>query len=80
MLIILIIKFELRGPWPPGRTCTSTTVYFNDKTKISKENFRVDYDLLLKYCTRQCTLLSLPGQNQLLNLTPKCQIFRGVWT
>ena len=34
---------------------------FYDKTKISKENLRVDYYLLLKCCKRQCTLLSLPG-------------------
>ena len=29
------IEFELRGPGPPGRTCTSTTGYFYEKTKIS---------------------------------------------
>ena len=47
MLIILSIEFDLRGPGPPGRICTLTTVYFNDKTKISRENLRVDYYLLL---------------------------------
>ena len=35
MFIKQIIKFELRGPWPPARTCTPTTGYFYDKTKIS---------------------------------------------
>ena len=74
MLIILIIEFELRGPGPPGRTWTATTVYFYDKTKISKKNLRVDYYLLLRYCTRQCTLLSLPMPNHLLNLTPNYNI------
>ena len=74
MLIILIIEFELREPGFPGRTCTPTTVYFHDKTKISKEDLQVDYYLLLKCCTRQCTLLSQPGLNHLLNLTSKCKI------
>ena len=36
MLIEQIIEFELRGPGHPDRTCTSTTGYFHDKTKISK--------------------------------------------
>ena len=53
MVIEQSIEIELRGPGPPGRTCTSITGYFYDKTKISKENFRVDYYLLLKYCKRQ---------------------------
>ena len=47
MLIQQIIEFELKGPGLSGRTCTSITAYFHDKTKISKENFRVDYYLLL---------------------------------
>ena len=37
MLIEQILEFELRGPGPPGRSCTLTTAYFHDKTKISKE-------------------------------------------
>ena len=60
MLVILIIEFELRGPGPPGRKCTPTgyaptTGYFYDTTKIAKENLRVNYYILLKYCSRQCT-------------------------
>ena len=51
-------EFDLRGPGRPGRTCTPTTGYFYDKTKLFKENLRVDYYLLLKCCTSQCTLLS----------------------
>ena len=35
MLTEQIIEFELRGPGPPCRTCTPTTGYFRDKTKIS---------------------------------------------
>ena len=57
MLIEQIIKFEWRGPGPPGRTYIPITAYFHDITKISKKNLRVDYCLLLKYCRRQCALL-----------------------
>ena len=49
MLIEQVIKFEWRGLGPFDRNCTLTTGYFHVKTKISKENFRVDYYLLLKY-------------------------------
>ena len=58
MLIEQIIEHQLRGPGSLGRTCTPTTGYFHDKTKISKENPRVDYYLPLICCKRQCTLLS----------------------
>ena len=57
MLIEQIIEFELKGPGPPGRTCTPLTGELHDKTKTSKENLRVDYYLLLKYW-RQCALLT----------------------
>ena len=67
VLIEQISEFELRGPGPSGRICTSKTSNFYDNTKISKQNFRLDYCLLLKYCTRECTLLSLPGSNNLQN-------------
>ena len=50
MLIEQIIEFELREPGPCSRTCTPTTDYFNEKTKISKANNRMDYYFLLKYC------------------------------
>ena len=49
MLIEQIIEFELGRPGIPGRTYTPTTGYFHDKTKISQENLRVNYYLLLKY-------------------------------
>ena len=57
MLIEQIVELQLRGPGPPGLTCTSITDYFHDKTKISKENLRVGFHLLLKCSQRQCTLL-----------------------
>ena len=57
MLIEQIVEPRLKGSGPPGLTYTSITGYFHDKTKISKENLRVGFHLLLKCCTRQCTLL-----------------------
>ena len=57
MLIEQIVEFQLRGPGPPGRTCTPITGYFHDKTKFSKKNLPADYYLLLKCCMRLCTLL-----------------------
>ena len=42
MLIILVIEFELRGPGPPERICAPISGYFYDKTKISKENLRLN--------------------------------------
>ena len=58
MLIKQIIECQLRGPGPPGRTCTPITGQVHDKTKILKENFRVDYYLLLEYWRRQCALFT----------------------
>ena len=57
MLIEQIVELQLRGPRPPGLTCISITGYFHDKTKISKENLRVGFHLMLSCCTRQSTLL-----------------------
>ena len=37
MLIEQIIEFQSRGPGPPDCTCTPTTGYFHDKTKISRK-------------------------------------------
>ena len=78
MLIQQITNFELRGPWPPGRTCTSTAGCFYDKTKISKENLRLD--LLLKYCRRQRTLLLSTWAKLLANFNPKCELLNVLRT
>ena len=75
MLIEQIVEFELRWSGPSDRTCTPTTCYYQDKTKISKENLPVDYYLLLKYCRRQCTLLPLPWAKSLAKINPKIQDF-----
>ena len=52
MLIEQINKFKLGGSGPPGRTCTSTSGWFHDKTKISMTNLPVDCYLQLKYFRR----------------------------
>ena len=75
MFIEQNIKFEFRVLVPLGRKRTPATGCFYDKTKISKKNFRVDYYLLLKYCSRQCTLLS-HARAKSQNLTPKCKILK----
>ena len=79
MLIEQTVELQLRGPGPPGRTCTPVTGYFHNKTKISKENLRVDYYLLLKCSKKQCTLLPLPGPNYLhLKFNTKMQDVKRV--
>ena len=60
MLIEQIIEFEVRGHGPPGRTCTPTTGYFPDKTKISKESLRVDYFIIYCYNIAQGNVLYFP--------------------
>ena len=54
MLIEQITAFELRGPGPLYLLVHVLVqlVIFMKKTKIFKENLRVDYYLLLKYCMR----------------------------
>ena len=63
MLIEQIIEFEFEFSNIFTGTCIPTTGYLYEKTKIFKENLRVDYYLLLKYCTRQCTLISPTWEN-----------------
>ena len=69
-----IIEFKLTGPGPPGRTYTLTNGYFCDETRISNKNIQVDNYLQLKYCTRQCTLLSPTWAKSLSNFIPKYKI------
>ena len=68
--------FELRGPGPPGRIYAPRTGCFIHKTIISKENFRVDCYLLLKYCRRQYTLLPHTWTKSLTKFNPKMQEFK----
>ena len=79
MVIEQNIEFKLRGSGPPGRTCVPITGYFHEKRKIFLVNLQVNYYLLLKYCTRQRTLLS-PTWTKSQNLIPKCKILNMFWT
>ena len=69
MLVEQIIGTSIEGPGPPGQTYTPITGYFHDKTKISNENLREDYYLLLKCSQRQST--SLPPYTWTKSLTIK---------
>ena len=80
MLIKLIIEFKWKGPELPGRTCTPTTSCFHEKIGNCKKNHRLNYYLLLNYCSSQCILLPLPNPNHLQNLAPKCKILNVFWT
>ena len=83
MFIKQTIEFEFRGLVPLGRICTPATGYFYDKTKISKENLCVDYYLeylLLKYCSRQYTLLAPTRAKSLTKFNTKMQDFKMFWT
>ena len=70
--------FKLGVPEPPGPVCTPITGCFCDKTIISKETIRLDWYLLLKYCRRQCTLLSPTRAKSLTKFNPKMQDFKRV--
>ena len=62
MLIEQTVEIQLRGPGPPGLTCTSITGYFDHKTKISKKNLRVGFHLLLINVARDnAPYIPLPG-------------------
>ena len=75
MLIEQIIELKLRGPGPPCRKCSSTSGYFHDKTKSLR---KMDYYLLPKCCTRQCTLLFPSWAKSLTNFNPKTQDFKRI--
>ena len=77
MLIEQIIEFELRGPGPAGRTYTPMTAYFHDQTKMCRENLRVDY-ILLKYCRRQCALLTPTWAKSLTIFSTRMQDLKRV--
>ena len=68
-------RFKLKGP---GHICTPITGCFHDKTIISKKNIWLDCYLLLKYCKRQCSLLTSTWAKSLTKSNPKMQDFKRV--
>ena len=57
MLIEQTTKFQLKGLGTSAVHVFLYLVNFMTKQKSLKENLREDYNLLLKYCRRQCALL-----------------------
>ena len=80
MFLEQTIKFEFGGLVPISCISTPATGYFYDKTKIFKENLRVDYYLLLKYCSRQCALLFPTWVKSLTKFNTIMQDFKMFWT
>ena len=72
MLIEQITEFKLRGPGPVVAHVLLQLVIFITKQKS------LDYYLLLKYCTRQRTLLSPTWAKSLTKFNPKMQDFKRV--
>ena len=68
-------RFKLKGP---GRVCTPITGWFHDKAIIFKESIRLDCYLLVKYCRRQCSLLSSIWAKSLTKFNPEMQDFKRV--
>ena len=78
MLFEQVIEFDVRKPAPPAVLVLLLQIIFVPKTKISKENLRVDYYLMLKYYSGQCTLLP-PCLGQITyKFNPKMQNFKHV--
>ena len=78
MLIEQITEFELRGPGPTGRTCTPKLVILMIKENSLKEDLRLDYYLLLKYCRKQSNLLPPNWAKSLTKFNAKMQNFKRV--
>ena len=79
MLIEQIIEFELTEQGPLSGTCTPRLVIFMTTQKSLKGDLRVDYNLLLKYCRRQCIshfLLPGPKPKPLTKFNTKMQDFQ----
>ena len=79
MLIEQTIEIELRGPGPPGRTCTPKLVIFITKQKSLKEDLRMHYYLLLKYCRRQCIIFPPTWAKSLTKFNTKMQDLNVFW-
>ena len=73
--LALALASSLVSSTPP---LTPITGCFQDKTIIYKENNRVNCDLLLKYCWRDCTLLPPIWAKSLIKFKYKMQDFKRV--
>ena len=81
MLIEQNIECELRGPEPPGRTCTPITSYFHKKKKKNKEK-SPSGSLFTTKILQKAMFLTSPylGQINRLQLKFNYKIFNVIWT
>ena len=70
------IKFELKGPGPPGRTCTPITVYFTKKQKSLKKIFKWIIIYCLNIAEGTAPYFPLSGPNKSLTIKIQQQIAR----
>ena len=75
MLIEQIIEVDLGGLGPLVVRVLLQLVIFLTKQKTFKVNLQVEYHFLLKYCTRQCTLLPPTWAQSLAKFNTKMQDF-----
>ena len=86
MLIEQFIEFGLRRPGPPKfsntftRTCTPTTGYFYETTKIYEKNLVWIIIYSWNIARGNAPYFPVPGPCHLQNLTPKCKILNVFWT
>ena len=79
MLIEQIVELQLREPGPPWPNMHFYNWLFSRQKNISKENLRVGFHLLLKYCTDNAPYFRLPGPNHVqLNFNTKMQDVKRV--
>ena len=78
MLIEQIIEFELRGPGPPGCTCTPTTGCFHDKTKKLFGKSLSGSLFTAKILQEAMYLTPLTWAKSLTKFNPKIQDFKRV--
>ena len=77
MLIECIIEFDLKRPVHFHRTCNSKSGYFDDKTKLSEANLRVN-DYLLQKVSQKAIPCFPTRAKSLTKFNPKMQGFKRV--
>ena len=81
MLMKQIIKFQLRGPGPPGCRRVLYHWLFPWQNKNFEEKSSSGFLFTAQILQEAIYLTSpIPGQNHLQNLTPKCKILNMFWS
>ena len=68
----------MRGPEPPGRTCTTKTGYFQDKNLPGKPSSELLSTFKI-FAGGNVPCYPPTGPSHLQNLTPKCKILNVFW-